>query len=172
MPRKLSHKNCVICGSIVQGRKRADRNAYYYPKRCSDCVRIPEDPELPAKRLEWLDRARLAHQKPIGSRRKHEASPGMFYWLIKIKPTGRWQYEHRVITNAPKGSHVHHINGDTLDNRPENLVVLSPKQHSCTHHGLHGKWAKLFDSCVACGTTVKRHLSKGLCTTCYQRPRN
>ena len=37
---------------------------------------------------------------------------------------------HRLIMDAPKGYHVHHKNGDTLDNRRCNLEVLTPKLHS------------------------------------------
>jgi hypothetical protein len=45
-------------------------------------------------------------------------------------------YLHRMITNCPKGFEVHHINGDTLDNRRENLMVLTPKQHTEIHKKL------------------------------------
>jgi hypothetical protein len=31
--------------------------------------------------------------------------------------------------------HVHHINGNTTDNRPENLIVLSKKDHHALHKG-------------------------------------
>lgn len=31
--------------------------------------------------------------------------------------------------------HIHHINGDSNDNRPENLLVLCPYCHINVHHG-------------------------------------
>ena len=39
----------------------------------------------------------------------------------------RKQYLHRVLLDAPKGVQVDHINGDSLDNRKENLRL-------CTHN--------------------------------------
>jgi len=46
--------------------------------------------------------------------------------------------EHRVVLYdagvvIPKGSHVHHLNGDKADNRRENLTVLAASEHH-RHH--------------------------------------
>lgn len=63
---------------------------------------------------------------------------------------------HRIITNAPKGSIIDHINGDPLDNRRENLRVVTcvengqnrtrpQKNNKSGYRGVHwvarhGKW--------------------------------
>lgn len=38
-------------------------------------------------------------------------------------------YLHRKIMHAPKGVQVHHVNGDTLDNRRENLRLASNSEN-------------------------------------------
>jgi hypothetical protein len=51
-----------------------------------------------------------------------------------------WAYTHRTVAEKaygeiPDGYQVHHINSNKLDNRPENLQVLSREQHRQIHHG-------------------------------------
>lgn len=41
-------------------------------------------------------------------------------------------YEHRVVAGM-NAEHVHHINGIRDDNRPENLVCLTERQHKDEH---------------------------------------
>ena len=40
---------------------------------------------------------------------------------------------HRCVTRAPKGKTVHHVNGNKLDNRRDNLAVLDPVEHQRVH---------------------------------------
>lgn len=51
---------------------------------------------------------------------------------------------------------VHHKNHDKLDNRPENLEVLTAKEHSVHHNQRH----PVTKSCAICGTVFTPHPTK------------
>jgi len=164
--KRLFTKPCNVCGTPIEGVKRADRNAYHYSPRCKDCSHKNFDPNLKKFRQDLLNKFRPKSE--VGARQKHQSRDGLFYWRIKIAQPNVWEYEHRVITNAPKGFHVHHLNGNTLDNRQENLMIIAPSEHS-KHHATILRWSRKYDCCQVCKTTIKKHLANGLCTTCYQR---
>lgn len=90
---------------------------------------------------------------------------------------GKKRIEHRAVAEAKigrplrRGEHVHHINGDRTDNRPENLDVLSRSQHTSLHKRC-SRWARKFDRCVECGESTRRHIAQGLCARCYCRKRS
>lgn len=48
---------------------------------------------------------------------------------IKVNTQVKTIRLHRLITNAPSGTEVDHRNGDTLDNRRENLGVVSKAEN-------------------------------------------
>lgn len=57
-------------------------------------------------------------------------------------------YLHREIMKPEPGQEVHHISGDKLDNRRQNLVVIDAVEHQ-THHGhvsgpMTGKYKGVF----------------------------
>src|SRR5262245_55818320 len=105
---------------------------------------------------------------PIGSTRLHHPRPNLIYRLIKTeKGNVRWRYEHRVVMELHlqrkllTSEHVHHKNHNTLDNRIENLVVMSGSEHA-KHHNLLDRWSKAFECCQECGTTEREHEGVGL----------
>jgi hypothetical protein len=74
--------------------------------------------------------------KPDGSTRVVRSHKHEYIWE---KRDGKWRLQHRLVMEDKLGrplatrEHVHHMNGDTLDNRPENLTLVSPRAHA-KHH--------------------------------------
>ncbi len=75
---------------------------------------------------------------------------------------------HRLIMNPPKGMEVDHINGNRLDNRRENLRIVTSQQnkmnsgtrkHSSIYKGV--SWNKNSKSWRANMTFNKKHISLG-----------
>lgn len=51
----------------------------------------------------------------------------------KSRPVGE-TWMHRYIVNCPPGLIVHHINGNTLDNRRINLKIMTRDEHDRIHN--------------------------------------
>lgn len=79
----------------------------------------------------------------------------------KKLPGGRRQLEHRWVMEQVLGrplrrdEQVHHINHDRLDNRPENLEVVSSAEHGQRH-----TWRPIVSQCVMCGDEFTPHKTK------------
>lgn len=63
------------------------------------------------------------------------------YWMLRWNDGGRhrYQFEHRRVWEQangpiPAGHVIHHVNGDKLDNRLENLSLMRRDQHGHDHH--------------------------------------
>ena len=91
--------------------------------------------------------------RPVGSK---FAKGQNGYVFIKIANPSVWVHEHRLVAAAnlgrplEKGEHVHHLNGDKHDNRPENLVVMTSAQHKAVRQHGHPR-------CPTCGYKHPAH---------------
>lgn len=104
--------------------------------------------------------------------------------LYKINRTRKYYQIHRLVMAAyddldlnDTQTVVHHINGDSLDNRLENLQIISDYEHRCHHNPMRAKGyginTETHKVCTKCevlklrsGFSVSRNCPDGLQNWC------
>lgn len=77
----------------------------------------------------------LLHDKRSWAIEKKDRKVPKHKMYKRISVRGKWVKEHRLVMERHLGrkmdpsEHIHHINGDGLDNRVENLQVVSNREH-------------------------------------------
>jgi hypothetical protein len=97
---------------------------------------------------------------------------------VSVRHEGRKTREHRVVAAQMLGrpllrtEHVHHKNGVKTDNRPENLEVMTAREH-LKMHWADGHWEPRVQArrspdreCESCRRVARIHGSD-LCRNCY-----
>jgi len=78
------------------------------------------------------------------------------YGYRRIRCTGgKFRFEHVIVWElhfgpVPPGFEIHHVNGDKLDNRIENLKVLSRLEHKRIHSGCYRVGDRWLKRCTRC----------------------
>lgn len=81
---------------------------------------------------------------------------GYVYYSLWTNGRSRPGTLHTLLVKAPKGMHVDHVNGNKLDNRLENLRIVTNSQNQANRHNLN----KNNKSGVR-GVTAPAHLRRG-----------
>lgn len=163
--QKPLKKYCELCNApVIPQYGKYGKKVWYYPKRCPKCFRkitVPYNTRklVVGEKHHWF--------KPEGSKIIHNTGNHQY---IKIKKSGKWKYEHRVIMEQLldrlllKNEIVHHINENTLDNRPGNLQLFSCMGDHIKHHSL----LKPKKQCSVPGCT-RPNKGLGYCIMHYRR---
>lgn len=71
---------------------------------------------------------------PSGTPKRYRSSHGYVRLRWRVGPK-QWveAYEHRIVSGVVTSDHVHHVNGDKADNRPDNLEVKTASRHIREH---------------------------------------
>ncbi len=86
----------------------------------------------------------------------------MAYRYKTVKVAGKTKLLHRHLAEQALGrlllrsEHVHHVNGDCHDNRPENLRVMDHAEHQREHKQKH----PIEKLCLHCGLQFVPHPTK------------
>lgn len=155
---RFCSKSCAKGFSSLNSRKERNEkirnsvNRYYEPKRKEKEKRVKEKKEK--KKVEQLNKYVRMKNGPYILVIPPEDYPGKRY-------RDKYAYEHHVVywVNTgiiPKENEIiHHINGDKIDNRIDNLELLTNCEHS-KHHGSLKKKKLIEVICYYCGKQFMR----------------
>lgn len=116
-------------------------------KKCLLCGKSFNRGRLKSGRIEAIEDYRVRKYCCRGCYFKANTGGNHWYWKggVKNRPDGYIRrssddkYVHRIVMERHlgrplrSGEFVHHINGDTSDNRIENLMVISNSKHRKIH---------------------------------------
>lgn len=144
------HLVCPVCGVNFTRKPAAIRPTNCCTVRCSTKLNYSLHGVNKGRRnapaTEFKSGTIPHNHTPVGTvrvRQRHNRTeaPRAF---VKVAEPNVWQYRALLVfeqAHGPRtrGRVIHHINGDSLDDRPENLVELTRAEHAAVHAGTSSK---------------------------------
>ena len=139
-PSQLKLKRfCVKCG-LTQASRKADRKVELKCIVCGKMFKVKRSHvskrECCSRKCQGVIKSKKISGKNHPRWKEHKQKPKKYLWKGS-------QYLHRYLIEQHLGRKlrtdevVHHINGDTLDNRIENLKLMTKSEHTRLHYQFH-----------------------------------
>lgn len=137
-------RQCPVCGTTFNRKPAEVREVNYCSVSCSATANMTLMPIPKGERRgvasEFAAGARPGNHLPVGSvriRTRHKRN-GDRRAFVKVSEPNVWRERAVVVweaVNGPRarGSVIHHINHDSLDDRLENLEALTRSEHAAVH---------------------------------------
>lgn len=142
-------KNCLICDKefYTKPSRLKDGRGRYCSRGCSDSITLIKSGQRISPKTEIKTGQRLSPKTEFISKGDDKLPDGKGYMRRWIGGNNGKNYrEHRMVMENYLGRKlldteiVHHINHNKLDNRIENLRVLTQSEHAKYHRSL--KWLR------------------------------
>lgn len=134
-------QNTKLCQQCKQIFKKTFTDSYDYfinrRKYCSSsCMATAQKGKSVSPATQFKKGQGWGDKNPSWTGGRHKTTQGYITVLVGVK---KYQLEHRYVMEKHLGrkllssEHVHHLNGDKIDNRLENLSLLDRKVHGRAH---------------------------------------
>jgi len=183
MRKKQGERTCPGCGVTYQPRRKG--SAYCSHECYAEHRRGKHGPGNFTKGAEPVNKAEIGTVRI----RRRVKSDGTRRAFVKVAEPNVWRFRAHVVwelangRTVEKGMYVHHVNGDKLDDRPENLLLIEPSAHLAGHvkdthndaqrTGLVAAWARRRETrtCVKCGSAFSGVIGKAqdTCKKCRHK---